>query len=132
MSGSQYGTPPNDPRRSHPGDGAVSGRGPVAAAESPYQAIVRNPSFQALVHERTRFGWILTILMLIVYFGFIGLIAFDKALLAVKVGGGTASLGLFLGVGVIVFAFILTGIYVARANSRFDELTAELNRSVGQ
>nr|WP_246696674.1 DUF485 domain-containing protein [Methylobacterium planeticum] len=94
--------------------------------------MVRNPNFQALVHERTRFGWILTILMLIVYFGFIGLIAFDKALLAVKVGGGTASLGLFLGVGVIVFAFILTGIYVARANSRFDDLTAELNRSVGR
>ncbi|KAB1074909.1 DUF485 domain-containing protein [Methylobacterium planeticum] len=130
MSGSRYGTPPNDPRRSPPGTGAATG--PAATGEPPYQAIVRNPNFQALVHERTRFGWILTILMLIVYFGFIGLIAFDKALLAVKVGGGTASLGLFLGVGVIVFAFILTGIYVARANSRFDDLTAELNRSVGR
>jgi len=100
-------------------------------AGSEYDRVVRNPTFQTLIHERTRFGWMLTVIMLIVYFGFIGLIAFDKSLLAMKVGG-TASLGLFLGVGVIVFAFILTGIYVARANTRFDALTADLNRSLGK
>lgn len=91
--------------------------------------VADNPTFQTLVSERTRFGWILTFLMLLVYFGFIGLIAFDKALLATKVSG-TASLGLFLGVGVIVFAFILTGIYVTRANTRFDALASELARSL--
>ncbi|WP_132250703.1 DUF485 domain-containing protein [Methylobacterium segetis] len=106
----------------------------VAAVESDpqFERIIRTPTFRTLVHERTRFGWILTGLMLVVYFGFIGLIAFDKALLATKVGGGTASLGLFLGVGVIVFAFILTGIYVVRANGRYDALTAELTRSLGR
>ncbi|MDP4004452.1 DUF485 domain-containing protein [Methylobacterium sp. NEAU K] len=95
------------------------------------ERIVRTPEFQQLVAERTRFGWILTILMLVVYFGFIGLIAFDKSLLAVKVGG-TASLGLFMGVFVILFAFALTGIYVARANTRFDALSAALKRSVAR
>ena len=93
------------------------------------ERIARTPEFQQLVAERTRFGWTLTILMLVVYFGFIGLIAFDKSLLAVKVGG-TASLGLFMGVFVILFAFALTGIYVARANTRFDALSAALKRSV--
>ncbi len=93
--------------------------------------IAQNPIFQTLVQERTRFSWILTVLMLLVYFGFIGLIAFDKQLLAMKVGG-TASLGLFLGVFVILVAFALTGIYVARANTRFDALSADLKRSVGQ
>ncbi|WP_336485481.1 DUF485 domain-containing protein [Methylobacterium nigriterrae] len=106
------------------------GAGPARGAPA-YEAIAQNPTFRTLVHERTRFGWILTAAMLVVYFGFIGLIAFDKSLLATKVGG-TASLGLFLGVGVIVFAFILTGIYVARANTRFDALTADLNRSLGR
>ncbi|MBY0258803.1 DUF485 domain-containing protein [Methylobacterium sp.] len=94
--------------------------------------VAQNPRFKELVHERTRFGWTLTIIMLVIYFGFIGLIAFDKALLAVKIGGGTASLGLVLGVAVIVLAFILTGIYVQRANGRFDELTAALKRDVGR
>ncbi|ONF47738.1 DUF485 domain-containing protein [Methylobacterium radiotolerans] len=93
--------------------------------------ISRTPEFQQLVHERTRFAWILTILMLVVYFGFIGLIAFDKSLLAVKVGG-TASLGLFVGVFVILFAFALTGVYVARANTRFDALSDALKRSVAR
>ncbi|GEO97622.1 DUF485 domain-containing protein [Methylobacterium haplocladii] len=95
------------------------------------QRVASNPTFQTLVRERTRFGWVLTILMLIVYFGFIGLIAFDKPLLATKIAG-TASLGLFLGVGVILFAFILTGIYVVRANTRFDSLAAELARSLAR
>lgn len=95
------------------------------------ERIARAPEFHQLVAERTRFAWTLTILMLVVYFGFIGLIAFDKSLLAVKVGG-TASLGLFVGVFVILFAFALTGIYVARANTRFDALSAALKRSVAR
>jgi uncharacterized membrane protein (DUF485 family) len=100
-----------------------------AAAE--YDQIIRNPTFRILVHERTRFCWILTMLMLVVYFGFIGLIAFDKELLATRVAG-TATLGLFLGVGVIVLAFILTGVYVARANTRFDALTRDLMRDLSR
>ncbi|WP_082558048.1 DUF485 domain-containing protein [Methylobacterium sp. Leaf361] len=101
------------------------------AADPQVERIARTPEFQQLVHERTRFAWILTILMLVVYFGFIGLIAFDKSLLAVKVGG-TASLGLFAGVFVILFAFALTGVYVARANTRFDALSDALKRSVAR
>ncbi len=93
--------------------------------------VAHNPLFRQLVTERTRFGWILTIAMLVVYFGFIGLIAFDKSLLAVKVGT-TSTLGLVLGVFVIVFAFVLTGLYVARANTRYDALSDALKRSLGQ
>ena len=100
-------------------------------AASAVDRVAQSSQFRQLVSERTRFSWILTGLMLVVYFGFIGLIAFDKSLLAVKIGT-TSSLGLVLGVGVIVFAFILTGLYVARANSRYDALSAELKRSLGQ
>ncbi|WP_375465529.1 DUF485 domain-containing protein [uncultured Methylobacterium sp.] len=118
--------------------GSLEGRTAPAAARSSSlnpdastDRIARSPIFRQLVHERTRFGWILTGLMLAVYFGFIGLIAFDKALLAMKVGG-TASLGLLMGVFVILFAFLLTGLYVMRANTRYDALAAELKRSLGQ
>ncbi|MHC2108640.1 MULTISPECIES: DUF485 domain-containing protein [unclassified Methylobacterium] len=114
------------------GTAPPSTRKPAATVDPQIDRIVRTPEFKQLVTERTRFGWILTILMLVVYFGFIGLIAFDKSLLAVKVGGGTASLGLFMGVFVILFAFALTGIYVARANTRFDALSDALKRKVGR
>ncbi len=108
------------------------GTAAVDTVDPQLERIARAPEFQQLVAERTKFGWILTGLMLIVYFGFIGLIAFDKSLLAIKVGGGTASLGLFLGVFVILFAFLLTGIYVARANTRFDALSEALRRKVAR
>ena len=99
-------------------------------ATNDYERVLQNPRFQELVHQRTRFAWTLTILMLVIYFGFILLVAFAKPLLAMKIGEGVTSLGILLGLGVIVSAFILTGIYVYRANSYFDELTRNLTREI--
>jgi uncharacterized membrane protein (DUF485 family) len=95
-----------------------------------YNQVLRSPRFQELVRERTRFAWTLSIVMLVIYFGFILLVAFAKPLLATKVGGGVTSLGIILGLGVILSAFVLTGIYVQRANSRFDEMTRHLTREI--
>lgn len=100
-------------------------------ADENYDQIIRNENFRQLVRERTRFGWVLSIIMMVVYFGFILLVAFDKPLLATKVGT-TTSLGIVLGLGVIVFAFILTGVYVFRANGRYDRLAAALNRDIAR
>jgi uncharacterized membrane protein (DUF485 family) len=91
-----------------------------------YERIRANPKYQRLVQERGRFGWILTILMLIVYYGYIALIAFDKEFLAKPIGTGVTTLGIPIGVGVILFAIIITGIYVHRANTEFDALTEEI------
>jgi uncharacterized membrane protein (DUF485 family) len=101
---------------------------PMATGD--YQRVLRSTRFHELVRERSRFAWTLSIIMLVIYFGFVLLVAFAKPLLATKVGGGVTSLGILLGLGVIVSAFVLTGIYVRRANSRFDELTRDLTRDV--
>ncbi|WP_142804643.1 DUF485 domain-containing protein [Tepidiphilus sp. J10] len=95
-----------------------------------YERIRANPKYQRLVQERGRFGWILTILMLIVYYGYIALIAFDKEFLAKPIGTGVTTLGIPIGVGVILFAIIITGIYVHRANTEFDALTEEILKEV--
>ena len=71
-------------------------------------------------------GWWLTLLMLLVYYGYIGLIAFDKELLARPLGSGVTTLGIPIGIGVIVFTVLITGFYVRRANSEYDRLTAEI------
>ena len=99
-------------------------------AAQDYNQLLRSPRFQELVRQRTRFAWTLSIAMLVIYFGFILLVAFAKPLLATKIGDGVTSLGIILGLGVIVSAFVLTGIYVQRANSRFDELTRHLTREI--
>ncbi len=88
--------------------------------------IQKNPKYQELRSKRSSFGWTLTLLMMVVYYGYIALIAFNKPFLAQPIGAGVTTLGIPIGMGVIVFTVIITAIYVRRANSEFDALTAEI------
>ena len=88
--------------------------------------IQKNPKYLELRNKRSGFGWALTALMMAVYYGYIALIAFDKPFLAQPIGAGVTTLGIPIGMGVIVFTIVITGIYVRRANSEFDALTAEI------
>ena len=101
-------------------------------ATNDYERVLRSARFQELVRQRSGFAWTLSIAMLVIYFGFILLVAFAKPLLAAKIGGGVTSVGILIGLAVIVSAFVLTGIYVQRANSRFDALTRDLQRDLTQ
>jgi len=76
--------------------------------------------------KRNQFGWTLAISMLVVYYGFISLIAFKKDFLAQRLGDGVMTIGVPLGFAVIVFTIVITGIYVRRANTEFDALTDEI------
>jgi uncharacterized membrane protein (DUF485 family) len=94
-----------------------------------YARIRANPKFQQFVGMRNRYSLIMTILGAIAYYGFILLVAYDKAFLAQKLGTGmVTSVGIPLGVGVIVFTIIITWIYVRRANGEFDDTNAEIIR----
>lgn len=90
------------------------------------ERMLRDPVFQELVRERTSFAWAMSGVMLAVYLVFIVLSAFDKPFMAATIGGSSISWGIVLGLFTIVFAFGLTGVYVARANGRFDALTAQI------
>lgn len=88
--------------------------------------IQRHPKYLELRAKRNRLGVFLTILMLIVYYGYIALIAFNKPFLAQPIGAGVTSVGIPIGRGVIIFTIVITGIYVRRANGEFDTLTKEI------
>ena len=88
--------------------------------------IVANPKYQQLVSARSSFGWILTAIMMVVYYGYIAVIAFNKGLFAQRLGDGVMTVGIPVGLGVIVFTIIITGLYVRRANSEFDALTHDI------
>jgi uncharacterized membrane protein (DUF485 family) len=88
--------------------------------------IERDPEFQTLVSRRSRFAWILSALMAAIYFGFILLVAFDPKWLGTPIGDGVITIGIPVGLGVIFSAFVLTGIYVRRANSEFDAITERI------
>lgn len=110
----------------------------ASAATTPAPGLTNGPNpivsdrrFVELVQKRNALGWTLSAVMMVIYLVFILLVAYDKPLLATKVAG-TTSLGIVLGLVVIAAAIILTALYVARANGRFDDLTAELEREYGR
>jgi uncharacterized membrane protein (DUF485 family) len=92
--------------------------------------IAKLPEYQELKAKRSSFGWWLTLAMMLVYYGFIVLVAFDKEFLAQRLGAGVMTLGIPLGFGVIVFTVVITAIYVRRANDEFDRLSAAIAKAV--
>ena len=90
--------------------------------------VALDPRYRRLLRHRGRFELTLTAIILVAYFGYILLIAFDKTLLAAPIAGGVTSLGIPLGVGIILLSILLTGIYVRRANREFDALLEEIRR----
>lgn len=94
------------------------------------ERIASHPKYQELKRTRSSFGWWLTLAMMIVYYGFILLVAFNKPFLASRLGEGVTTMGIPVGLGVILFTVVITAIYVRRANSEFDALAEELNKAV--
>ncbi|MDP2256097.1 MAG: DUF485 domain-containing protein [Polaromonas sp.] len=94
------------------------------------QRIASNPKYQELKAKRSSYGWWLTLAMMVVYYGFILLVAFNKPFLSQRLGAGVMTLGIPIGFGVIVFTIVITAIYVKRANKEFDDLTAEITKAV--
>jgi uncharacterized membrane protein (DUF485 family) len=92
--------------------------------------VAADPRYQDLVARRSRFTWMLTAVMLVVFFGYILLIAFNKPLLAQPIGSGTTSLGIPIGLGVILIGIALTGVYVRRANSDFDPIMRSIREDL--
>lgn len=95
------------------------------------EKIKNDPNYHELVSKRSRFAIRLTVIMLFVYFAFILTIAFEPSLLATKLSSGSVTtIGVPIGIFVILFAFALTGLYTRRANSEFDELNKKIKDAV--
>ena len=94
------------------------------------QRIESNPQYKELKAKRTSLGWWLTLAGMLAYYGFILLVAFDKPLLSQKIGSGVTTLGMPIGVAVIVFTIIITWVYIRRANGEFDSLTEQIVKGV--
>jgi len=92
-----------------------------------YDRIRRNPKFDQLVQKRGSFAWTLSAIVLVIFYGFFLLVAFNPKMLGQPIAeesmwaiGYTAEMVMF------VFFWLLTFLYVRRANGEFDDLTAEI------
>ena len=81
--------------------------------------LLESADFRHLVMRRWRVALLLTLALFVVYYGFILLVATQRSLLATRVGAVT-TLGIVLGVAVLVLAWVLTAIYVVWANRHYD------------
>ncbi len=92
-----------------------------------------SPTYQKLVKTRSAYGWWLTALMMVVYYGFILLVAYAKPFMGSRISPDSVyTWAIPIGLFVLVFTIIITGIYVRRANGEFDDMTEKLRKEVQQ
>jgi uncharacterized membrane protein (DUF485 family) len=100
----------------------------MSAKQSAHE-ILQDPEFRMMARRKNMVSLALTIIMVVVYFGFIALLAWGKEIIGRPIGGGI-TLGIPIGIGVIVLAWVLTGIYVRWANASYDDMVARIKQKV--
>lgn len=91
-----------------------------------YARIRKNPKFNELVSKRERLAWTLTGILLVLFFGLFMTVAFNPSVLAIRLGDSFVTTGLLIGLAQFILFWVLTALYVSRANSEFDTLTEQL------
>lgn len=102
---------------------------PAPSIAALHVEILADPRYAALVRDRQRFSWVLTAITVVVYSGFISLIAFDKPFMAQPIVGGTISLAVILGIGMLIGTIAICAVYVVRANGEFDRRLSDILQS---
>jgi uncharacterized membrane protein (DUF485 family) len=94
--------------------------------------ILQDPDFKEMYSKRMRIAWTLTVLELILYFGFVYLVSFKQAFLSERLSADAVTTkGIPIAVLTIVFSWVLTGIYVFWANSTYDGLVNKVKAKIG-
>ena len=97
------------------------------------EKIKANPDYKKLVAIRSAYAIKLSVTILVMYFAFILTIAFYPSALAIGLNDGSVtSIGIPIGIAIIIFSFVLTGLYTRRANTEFDDLAKAVKKSVGK
>jgi uncharacterized membrane protein (DUF485 family) len=92
------------------------------------ELIRQHPDFIQLVRRKQKLYWSLSLAMLVIYYGFVLLVAFSPSTLGQSLSGGVTTVGMLVGVVIVGLAFALTGFYVYRANNVIDPLNEKLKQ----
>lgn len=92
-----------------------------------YQHMRANPKFQELVARRGRFAWTLSLITLVMFYGFVLVVAFNPMSLGQPIAEGSRwTVGVTVELFMFVFFWVLTALYVKRANGEFDAINQEI------
>ena len=87
--------------------------------------ILNDADFKSLSGQKNTISLVLAVLELVLYFGFVALIAFNKPFLSAKLSGAI-TVGIPVAVGIILLSWVLTGIYILWANNKYDVLVKKV------
>lgn len=92
-----------------------------------YARIRENPKFWELVKRRSKLAWTLSAIVLVLFYGVVLLVAFAPGVMGQRVSAGsTLTVGVAAGLFMFVFFWLLTALYVRKANTEYDAMTAEI------
>jgi len=96
-------------------------------SSSAYRKVAADPRYQELKSKRARFAWTLAAIVLGTYYGFMMIVTFAPDLVRVPLAPGWAlTIGFPIGAAIIICAWLLTGVYIRRANGEFEALTQQI------
>ncbi len=91
--------------------------------------ILQSPAFKKLVKNRWNISLTFTFLMLLVYIGFLMIVAYQKETLKMPIGD-SLNLAIIVGIGIIIFSWLITGVYVYWANNYYDADVKEIKKNL--
>ncbi|TLP40953.1 DUF485 domain-containing protein [Arcobacter arenosus] len=94
------------------------------------ERIENNPKYQELVSKKNSFGIKLGVFVLVMFYAYILTIAFNKEILATKIGEGVTTIAFPIALAILIISFLTTVIYVKRANGEFEDLNNEIKEDV--
>ena len=98
-----------------------------------YARIRRNPRFAELVSKRQGFATLLSVIVLTIFYGFFMVVAFTPNVIGQRLSEGSyLTVGIAAELFMFIFFWLLTALYVKRANGEFDEITAEIVRDASK
>jgi uncharacterized membrane protein (DUF485 family) len=100
-------------------------------AKKSVHEILEDPDFKALYSKRMSIAWTLTVLELVLFYGFVYLVSYNKPFLAQKMSGAVTTIGIPIAVATIFLSWIFTGIYVYWANNTYDGLVKKIKEKIG-
>lgn len=92
------------------------------------QEVIYNSSFRKMVKQRNRFAVFLSLIVLSIYFIFIGIATFRPELLAIPLKASKVTIGLPIAAIVIVLSWVITGLYIFITNQYFDKQKEKLRK----
>ena len=94
-----------------------------------YERMRGNPKFQELVAKRGRYAWTLAAIVLTMFYGFVMVVAFAPTSLGQPIAEGSRwTVGVVVELFMFIFFWVLTALYVSKANNEFDTLSQEIVR----